>query len=74
MTFDKIKEIIVENFGLDENRLTLEADLVDELEADSLDLFQFVSEIEAEFNIKIDNVENIKTLKDVVDIVDSKLK
>lgn len=73
MTFDRIKKIIVEHFGLDETRLTLDADLVDELEADSLDLFQFMSEVEDEFNIKIDELDNIKTLRDVVYLVDSKL-
>ncbi len=70
MTFDKIVEIIVENLDVDASELTLETNLADDLEADSLDLFQMISEIEEEFDVKFDNIEDIKTIGDVVKVIE----
>ncbi len=70
MSFEKIKEIIVENLDIDASELTLETNLIEDLEADSLDLYQMINDIEAEFDVKIDDIENIKTIGDVVKIVD----
>ncbi|SJZ47751.1 acyl carrier protein [Pilibacter termitis] len=73
MTFDKIKEIIVEELGKDEDEVKLETTF-DELEADSLDLFQIINEIEDEFDVKIESEDGLKTVKDLVDYVDGQLK
>ncbi len=70
MTFDKIVEIIVENLDVEASELTLETNLLDDLEADSLDIFQIVSEIEEEFDVKFDNIEAIKTIGDVVKVIE----
>ncbi len=72
MTFDKIVEIIVENLDVDASELTLETNLADDLDADSLDLFQMINEIEEEFDVKFDNIEDIKTIGDVVKVIEGK--
>ncbi len=72
MVFEKIKEVIVENLDVEGSELTLETNLVDDLEADSLDLFQMINEIEEEFDVKFENIENLKTIGDVVAVVENK--
>ncbi|HCT65612.1 MAG TPA: acyl carrier protein [Lachnospiraceae bacterium] len=71
MDFEKIKEIIAEQTGKDVDSITMETNVKDDLEADSLDLFQIINDIEDEFDIKIENVEAIKTVADVVKLVEA---
>ncbi len=70
MNFEKIREIIAEQTGKDAEDITMETNVKDDLEADSLDLFQIINDIEDEFGVKIENVEAIKTVADVVKIVE----
>ena len=70
--FERIREIIAEQTGKDTDTITLETSVKDDLEADSLDLFQIINDIEDEFDVKIEDVEGIKTVGDVVKIVDAK--
>ena len=69
--FDKIKSIIVDQLGVDENEVTLEASFVDDLGADSLDLVELIMALEDEFDIEIpDNAaEQISTVSDVVEYI-----
>ena len=67
MVFEKVKEIIVDQLGVEEDEITLETTF-ENLGVDSLDLFQIVIEIEEEFNIKIENAESIKSVKDAVEL------
>ncbi|MDD3571307.1 MAG: acyl carrier protein [Lachnospiraceae bacterium] len=71
MDFEKIKEIIAEQTGKDADSITMETSVKEDLEADSLDLFQIINDIEDEFDVKIENVEEIKTVGDVVKIVEA---
>ena len=71
MEFEKIKEIIAEQTGKDADSITMETSVKEDLEADSLDLFQIINDIEDEFDVKIENVEEIKTVGDVVKIVEA---
>ncbi|MCQ4725750.1 acyl carrier protein [Anaerotignum faecicola] len=70
MEFEKIREIIAEQTGKDIEEITMETNVKDDLEADSLDLFQIINDIEDEFDVKIENVEDIKTVGDVVKLVE----
>lgn len=72
MTFDKIKEIIVEQLGVDEEEVKIEARFKEDLDADSLDLFEIVTALEEEFDIEIptEDLETIKTVKNAVDYID----
>lgn len=68
--FEKIKEIIVEQLGVEENEVTLKTSFENDLEADSLDIFQVINEIEDEFDITIDTDQDLKTVGDLVSYVE----
>ncbi|GAA0683912.1 MULTISPECIES: acyl carrier protein [Clostridium] len=72
MVFEKVKEIVVEQLGLEGNEITEETSF-DSLGVDSLDLFQIIIEIEEAFNIQIENAEEMKTVKDAVKYIESKI-
>ena len=69
MEFEKIQEIISEVLSVDPEEITMETTFVDDLGADSLDVFQIIMGIEEEFDIEIDNevAEKIVTVGDAVD-------
>ncbi|HEL2356409.1 TPA: acyl carrier protein [Streptococcus suis] len=71
--FEKVQEIIVEELGKDAEEVTLTTTFED-LDADSLDLFQVISEIEDAFDIQIDTEEGLTTVGDLVDYVEEKTK
>ena len=74
MTFDKIKEIIIEQLALDESTvITMETSLADDLEADSLDAVEIIMSIEDEYGIEIPDevATEFKTIKDLVEYVES---
>ena len=71
MVFDKIKDIVVEQLGVNEDEVKLETNFIEDLGADSLDLFQVVMDLEDAFNVKVDNVENIKTVGDAVRYIEN---
>lgn len=76
MTFEKVKKIIVETLNLkDANKVTMEAHLVDDLGADSLDAVDIIMSIEEEFNIAVDDttVQNIKYVSDLVNAIDQEI-
>jgi acyl carrier protein len=75
MTFDKVKEILIEELGL-EDEINLTDNLKDDLDADSLDLAEVVINLEEAFGIEIpeEDYPKFKTVKDIVDFIDSKLK
>ena len=70
MVFEKIQAIIVEELGKDAEEVQLTTNIQEELDADSLDLFQIINEIEDEFDVKIETDENIKTVDDLVKYVE----
>ena len=74
MEFDKLREIIAEVLNVDADEITMETTFVDDLGADSLDVFQIIMGIEEEFDIEIpdDAVEQISTVQDAVDQIKSK--
>lgn len=74
MTFEKIKEILVENLGLGEDEVTLEADIQEDLGADSLDIMEIVICVKDEFDITIEDeeIQNMNTVADLVNYIDKK--
>lgn len=74
MVFEKIKEIVVDQLGVNEEDIKLETSFIDDLGADSLDLFQVVMDLEDAFNVKVENVENIKTVGDAVKYIEEAIK
>ena len=73
MTFEKIQEIIVDQLDMDAADVTLTTNFREDLDADSLDLFQIINDIEDEFDIKIESDEGINTVEDLVKYVDAQL-
>ena len=71
--FEKVQEIIVEELGKETDEVKLETTF-DELDADSLDVFQVISEIEDEFDIQIETEEGLNTVGDLVAYVEEKTK
>ncbi|MDD3174678.1 MAG: acyl carrier protein [Herbinix sp.] len=69
MEFEKLQKIISEVLNVDEDEITMETTFVDDLGADSLDVFQIIMGIEEEFDIEIANeeAENIVTVSDAID-------
>ena len=69
MEFEKLRDIIVEVLNVDENEVTMESTFIDDLGADSLDVFQIIMGIEVEFDIEIPNeeAEKIVTVGDAVE-------
>ena len=76
MVFDKIKSIIVDQLDADENEVTMEANIQDDLGADSLDVVDLVMSIEENFDIEIpdEDIENIKTVGDIVKYIEAKVE
>ena len=69
MEFEKLRDIIVEVLNVDETEVTMESTFIDDLGADSLDVFQIIMAIEEEFDIEIPNeeAEKIVTVGDAVE-------
>ena len=66
---EKMKSIMSEQLGVDENNIELETSFKEDLDADSLDLFELVMAIEDAFNVEIpaDDVAELHTVEDVID-------
>ncbi len=73
-TFERVKAIIVEQLGVDANRVTMEASFRDDLEADSLDLVELIMAFEEEFGGEISDEEaqSITTVGGAVTYLESK--
>jgi len=69
---DRVKKIIVDQLGVEEDLVTAEASFVDDLGADSLDTVELVMALEEEFGIEIpdENAEKITRVKEAVDYID----
>ena len=69
MEFEKLRDIIVEVLNVDETEVTMESTFIDDLGADSLDVFQIIMGIEEEFDIEIPNedAEKIVSVGDAVE-------
>lgn len=74
MVFEKIREIIAEQTGKDVEEITLETNVKEDLDADSLDLFQIINDIEDEFDVSVEDLESIVTVQDAVDFVEKNQK
>ena len=73
MVFEKIRKILSEQLEIEEDDITLDSNIVEDLGADSLDLVDLVMSVEEEFEIEVpdEEIENIKTVGDVVNFIES---
>jgi acyl carrier protein len=74
MDLNKIKEVVADQLGVDVSELTQETSLKDDLNADSLDLFQIIMSLEEEFGIEIptEDTESIGTIGDIEKYLNSR--
>ncbi len=72
--FDKLKELVVDQLGVEEDEVTMEATMQDDLGADSLDLVDLVMSVEEELGVKVadEDLENIKTVGDIVNYIEER--
>ncbi len=71
MEFEKLKKVIAEVLSVDPDEITMDSTFVDDLGADSLDVFQIIMGIEEEFDIEIpaENAESITTVEEAVEMI-----
>lgn len=71
-TYERLKKIVVEQLGVDEEEVKPEASFVDDLNADSLDLVELIMSLEEEFGTEIsdEDAEKIRTVQDAADYID----
>ena len=68
MVFERIREIICDQLDLEEDKVIMDSDIMEDFEADSLDVVDLVMSIEDEFGLEVpdDQIENFRTVGDVV--------
>jgi len=73
MVFEKVKVILAEQFDVEEDTITMDTNLEEDLSADSLDVVDLLMSIEDEFEIEIpdEEIENIRTVAELVSFIES---
>jgi len=71
MIFEKVREVVAEQLGIEEDDITMESSFIDDLGADSLDIVELIMALEEEFDLEIPDseAEKISTVGDVVDYI-----
>ncbi len=69
--YDRVRSIVAERLGVDEEKVTMDAEFIGDLNADSLDLVEVIMAMEQEFNLEIkdEDAENIRTVNDAVQYI-----
>jgi len=71
-TFEKVRDIVVEQLGVEADEVQIESTFIDDLGADSLDIVELIMAFEEEFNLEIpdEEAEKIKTVQDVINYIE----
>ena len=75
MIFDKVRSILAEQLDIDEDSITLDSAIIDDLGADSLDIVDLVMSLEDEFETEVPDeaIEDIKTVRDLVHFIEENI-
>ena len=70
-TFDKVRDIVVEQLGVEADDVTIESTFIDDLGADSLDIVELIMAFEEEYNIELnpEELEGISTVGDIMEFI-----
>jgi acyl carrier protein len=70
--YERVRSIVSERLGVDEDKVTMDAEFIGDLNADSLDLVEVIMAMEQEFDLEIkdEDAENIRTMSDAVQYID----
>lgn len=70
--FEQIRDIIVQELGVDESEVTMQASIIDDLGADSLDVVELIMALEDEFDVKVDDdqAQNMRTVEDILKYIE----
>jgi len=70
--FERVQGIVAERLGVDEDKVTMDAEFIGDLNADSLDLVEVIMAMEQEFDVEIkdDEAEKIRSVKDAVSFIE----
>ena len=73
--YDKVKEIIIDKLGVEQSKITLEAQFINDLGADSLDTVELIMQFEEEFGIEIpdEEAEKLLSVSQAIDFISNKL-
>ena len=73
MIFEKVRKMLSEQLNIDEAKIKPESDIINDLKADSLDVFQMLMSLEEEFNISVpdDKAQELKKVSDIVNFIES---
>lgn len=73
MVFEKIRKILSEQLDIEEDKITLSSNIVEDLGADSLDIVDLLMSLEDEFDVEVpdEEIENIKTIGDMVNYIEN---
>lgn len=73
MIFEKVQKMLSQQLNIDESKIKPESDIVNDLKADSLDVFQMLMSLEEEFNITVpdDKAQELKKVSDIVSYIES---
>ncbi len=76
MLFEKVRDILAEQLEIDPETITLDTNIIDDLDADSLDFVEMITSIEDEFNIVVtdEKVGDFKTVRQVVEFLETLVK
>ncbi len=75
MVFEKVKKILSEQLEIEEDKINMDSDLVEDLKADSLDIVELIMDLEQEFDLEIpdEDLPKVNSVRDVVEYIESKL-
>ncbi|MCI8349935.1 MAG: acyl carrier protein [Oscillospiraceae bacterium] len=75
MVFEKVKDILVDQLDVDEDKVKADSSITDDLGADSLDVVDLVMSLEEEFDVEVpdEEVENMKTVGDIVKYIEDRI-
>jgi len=73
MTFERVKKMLAEQLNIDESTITMDSEIIADLKADSLDVFQMLMSLEEEFDISVpdEKAQELKKISDIVKYIDS---